>query len=408
MNKIKDRIVLIQYFVFAITIIVLIVKNTGNSLLWIMLLFAAMLYFSFFLKNVFIYPQVGWSRRTLIIFVIDFVLAYFIIYFDMGKSSIIFLYIILSDIIINLSVDLSILSVLLSLLIYLVQQRLSMQEFNLALFLNNVFQMLIQYGILSFFLYLLKYMLKQNEMIESTLQKLTAKTLEQEITLEELKEAYQRLEDITIMKERNKLAREIHDTLGHTLTTALMETEAGKILINKDKELGIEKIELAQEQIRKGLEDLRSSVALLSKGDELVSLKSSLEHFLQETIRHTGVMIKFDINLKEQLDTSIRKTLFRALQEGITNGIKHGRSTVFVFTLFQQEDYIEFLLQDNGKGCSAVIQGFGLKSMQERVKEVNGTMSIESEPEEGLSLNIRIPIIEGALQNGKDQNSSSR
>lgn len=396
-NKIKDRIVLIQYFAFALTIIVLIIKNTSNPLLWIMLLFAAMLYFSFYVRNVFIYPQTGWGRRALIIFVLDFVLSSFIVYFDMGKSSIIFIYLILSDIIINLPVGFSILSVLLSFLIYLVQQRLSMQEFNLVLFLKNMLQMLIQYGILSFFLYLLKYILKQNEMIESTLQKLTAKTLEQEITLEELKEAYQKLEDITILKERNKLAREIHDTLGHTLTIVLMETEAAKILINKDKELGIEKIELAQEQIRKGIEDLRSSVALLSKGDELVNLKSSLELFLQEIIKHTGVVIKYDINLREPLSTPIRKTLFRALQEGITNGIKHGRSTVFVFTLYDQEEYIEFLLQDNGKGCFAIVQGFGLKSMQERVKEVNGTMKIESEPEEGLSLSIRIPIIKGAI-----------
>jgi signal transduction histidine kinase len=260
-----------------------------------------------------------------------------------------------------------------------------------------MFQTIIQYGIISFFLYLLKYILKQNEMIESTLKKLTEKTLEQEITFDELKEAYHKLEDITILKERNKLAKEIHDTLGHTLTTVLMETEAGKILIGKDKEQGIKKIELAQEQVRKGLDDLRSSVMLLSKGEELVDLKVSLEHFIQETIKHTGVTIRYDINLKDQLSSSIRKTLFRAFQEGITNGIKHGKSTAFVFQLDKKMEHIEFLLQDNGKGCFAVVQGFGLKTMQERVKEISGTMRIESEPEEGFSLSISIPIIEGAI-----------
>jgi signal transduction histidine kinase len=64
------------------------------------------------------------------------------------------------------------------------------------------------------------------------------------------------------------------------------------------------------------------------------------------------------------------------------------------------------LLQDNGKGCSAVIPGFGLKSMQERLKEEFGTIHIESEPEEGFCLSISIPIGKGGSLSEKDKNSS--
>jgi signal transduction histidine kinase len=209
--------------------------------------------------------------------------------------------------------------------------RLSLLEAELIELLKVALEVFIQYTIICASFYILKYILRQNERIDGTLKRLTAKTLEQAITFEELKDAYGKLEDITILKERNRLAREIHDTLGHTLTTVLVETEAGKILLQKDKELGIEKIELAQEQIRKGLDDLRRSVSLLSQGDELLDFNTSLEVFIKDTVKHTGVLIKYDINLDVQLNSPIRRTLFRALQEGITNGIKHGKSSVFVF-----------------------------------------------------------------------------
>lgn len=399
-DKTKDKIILLQYLAFTITILILVLTNINNSFLWIMLLYSAILFFSLYLKNAFFYSLN--KKLALCMFLPDLILVFMIIHYDRGTSAGIFLFILISDITINFRISYGIILSLICYTGYVVYLKFLYEEAELIVLFWEAVKSFVQYVIICSFLFVLKYILKQNETINDTLKKLTEKTLEQEMTFYELKEAYHKLEDITILKERNKLAREIHDTLGHTLTTVLVEIEAGKILLEKDNGLGIEKLDMAADQLRKGMGDLRSSVSMLSKGDELVDFKASIEAFINDTQRNTGTIIEYDIVLEEEIDASIRKTIFRALQEGITNGIKHGKSTVFVFRLYSNNGNIEFLLQDNGKGCSAVIQGFGLKSMRERVKEASGFIKYISEPSEGFTLSITIPIKKGDERSGKN------
>lgn len=393
-NKITDKILLLQYVVHIITILVLIITNMANRRLWMILLLSALIFFSFFIRNTFIHTLEG-KKYSVLMLILDTLLILSVIWLDQGLAGVVFLYLLISDMIFHFRYLYSFLWSVASLISYLILLRFTMPYTEpLAFFLEAVSSS-IQFIIVCSFLFLLKYILKQNGRLQDALTKLTSKTLEQEVISIELKEAYLKLEDITVLRERNKLAREIHDTLGHTLITVLVEIEAGKALLEKDKELGLNKLELATEQLRKGMEDLRSAVYLLSRGDELVDFKTAIEEFIEETIQHTGVIIEYQINAAEEIDASLRKTLFRAVQEGITNGIKHGKSTVFILKLMKKNGRIEFLLQDNGVGCSAIVMGFGLKSMQERIKEVSGTMKLVSEPSEGFSIEITIPEKKG-------------
>ena len=393
-NKITDKILFLQYAAHIITILVLVVTNMINRTLWVILLLSALLFFSFFIRNTVTYTLKDKKYSMLLLF-FNTILSLAVIRLDKGMAGAVFLYILISEIILHYRYLYSFLFSAASLICYLLLLRFSMLPSEPLAYFFEAVSSSIQFIIVCAFLYLLRYILMQNDRVQDALTKLTGKTLEQEVISLELKEAYRELEETTVLRERNKLAREIHDTLGHTLISVLVELEAGKVLLEKDKEVGLTKLELATEQLRKGMEDLRSSVYLLSRGDELVDFKTAIKEFVEETIKHTGVIIEYQMNDVDEIDTSIRKTLFRAVQEGITNGIKHGKSTVFVLKIAKKNGMIEFLLQDNGVGCPAIVMGFGLKSMQERIKEVSGTMKLVSEQSEGFRIAITIPEKKG-------------
>jgi signal transduction histidine kinase len=212
---------------------------------------------------------------------------------------------------------------------------------------------------------------------------------------------------MAVLGERNKIAREIHDTVGHTLTTVLIEMEAGVRLIKKNPEIAVEKINLAKSQVRKGLRDMRESVSVLNSGREILGLYSSIKLLLDETAKIGEIIINYEISDIPNLSIAQSKALYRALQEGLTNGIKHGRSTAFVFKLICDNEGVNFLLEDNGSGCERIIPGFGLSAMAQRVKESGGIFNISSERNEGCRINIRIPFREGE-QNSANYNISSR
>ncbi len=393
-NKIMDKILLLQYAAHIITIFVLLVTNMTNRTLWMIALLSALLFFSFFIRNT-VTHSLKDKRYSMILFFLDTILILSVLRFDEGRAGVVFMYILISDVILHYRYLSSLLLSVAGLITYLILLRFHMLSSDPLTYFFEAVNSSIQFILVCSFLFLIKYILLQNDRVQDALTKLTSKTLEQEIISMELKEAYLKLEDTTVLRERNKLAREIHDTLGHTLISVLVEIEAGKALLEKDKEVGLTKLERATEQLRKGMEALRSSVYLLSRGDELVDFKTAIEEFVEETIKHTGVIIEYQIDEVDEIDASLRRILFRAIQEGITNGIKHGKSTVFVFKLTKKNGMIEFLLQDNGVGCPAIVMGFGLKSMQERVKEVSGTMKLVSEQSEGFRIEITIPVKKG-------------
>lgn len=243
---------------------------------------------------------------------------------------------------------------------------------------------------------LVKYEINQRRKISRMMYELKIKSKQLEDTYIKLRDSTSSIEDITILKERNRIAREIHDTLGHTLTSALIELEAGERLLKTDKETGTEKIRLAKGQIRKGLKDIRESVGILNKGKTVVDFEASLKLLLDETARHGDISIRYEISDIPPLTEFQEKALFRALQEGLTNGIKHGNSSAFLFLLNYECDHIRFHLQDNGKGCDKIVFGFGLSAMEQRIREAGGVLLITSSWQEGCCIDIRIPVREEA------------
>ncbi|QVK18485.1 hypothetical protein KHQ81_01850 [Mycoplasmatota bacterium] len=236
----------------------------------------------------------------------------------------------------------------------------------------------------------------QNTKLEEMQTELTLKNLDIEHTHNSLLKAYNQLENLTIIQERNKIARDMHDTVGHTLTTALVELEVGKLMLTQQKYEGNEKIKGAIELVRKGLYDLRTSVKTLK--DNINYLKE-INDLIDNTINHTGVKINYQIDNKlNQLNNPILSCIYRILQEGITNGIKHGNASTFLFNVSIDNTFLELNLDNNGDGTSFLNKGFGVNAMEERVKELNGTIKFHYGIEKGFGIQVFIPL-EGRRKN---------
>lgn len=212
---------------------------------------------------------------------------------------------------------------------------------------------------------------------------------------QKLQKAYEAVAEVTALEERQRIAKEIHDTAGHSITTVIMQTETAKRIIDSNPEEAKAKIVAANLQAKHALEELRDSVHLLSGRTEKQTLQSALQNIINESMDGTGIVIRSNIQNVEVLEAKYR-FLCNSLKEGISNGLRHGGATAFYFEL-SVTDQIEFLLSDNGKGMeeSQLKTGFGLSAMQDRAQSLGGSVEFKTEADEGFEIRILLPLDKG-------------
>ncbi|UVI30663.1 AAA family ATPase [Paenibacillus spongiae] len=205
-----------------------------------------------------------------------------------------------------------------------------------------------------------------------------------------MRETSAALAEVSIYEERNRIAQEIHDIVGHTLTSTVVQIEAGRRLIHKNAEGASARLKEAQDLVRHSLNEIRGSVHML-KEDRFADLPQMLNQLIQDAQRNTGVVIHAAMEDLPELTTAHKKAIYHALQEGLTNGIRHGGSTEFRFSLGSDGSHVQFRLEDRGMGASSITMGFGLKAMKERAELLGGSLSIDSRPHQGCLLRIDLP-----------------
>ncbi|MDF2523436.1 MAG: integral rane sensor signal transduction histidine kinase, partial [Clostridiales bacterium] len=219
---------------------------------------------------------------------------------------------------------------------------------------------------------------------------LKTKSKQLEDSYRKLKETAAMQEKMAILQERIRLSRDMHDTVGHALTNGLFTIEAvEKLMESGQKDTASNKISLAKEQLRKGLGELRKVVSTIAT--EPPEFFESIQNILGD-MRRQGFSIYEDIGKLSKMGYYQQTALLRALQEGLTNGVKHGHSTAFVVRLIEDCGNIQFSLEDNGIGCEKLVLGFGLKSMKLRVTNAGGRLRIESPPGKGFLIEIIMPV----------------
>ena len=197
---------------------------------------------------------------------------------------------------------------------------------------------------------------------------------------------------MTETRERNRLAREIHDTLGHSLTGIITGIEACIMLMDIAPEATKEQLRAIAEVARNGITDVRHSVnALRPDALETLSLESAIRKLVEESEKSTGVKIDlvFPENL-QNLDQDEEDVLYRIVQESITNAIRHGKATHIDVLMEHVDNDLRIRIADNGKGCDNIQSGFGLHHMQERIDMLKGTLSYSGK--DGFVIEAVVPI----------------
>lgn len=216
---------------------------------------------------------------------------------------------------------------------------------------------------------------------------------------EELNDANIRLQEYAFItekagetKERNRLAREIHDSLGHTLTGISAAIDACITTVERSPHETKKRLEAIAGITRQGLEDVRRSVHEL-KPDDVESL--NLEYALIKMIRNinsmTNTKVYFESELgRLKLDEDEENTIYRVVQESITNAIRHGKASKIWIRIKRANPDLVVTIQDDGVGSAVVKKGFGLTHITERVKLLNGTVTFDGS--HGFVVTTRIPI----------------
>lgn len=208
---------------------------------------------------------------------------------------------------------------------------------------------------------------------------------------EQLKEAGARLEEAAILKERNRIAKQIHDTTGHSITTIIVQTELAKLKMETDPEVAKKSVESAHLQAVAALEELRKSVRVLSGEEELSDLGANLAGAINATMAGTDIVVRSDIDDLD-LGSERNRFLYSSLKEGLNNGIRHGKATAFYFSLKGEADGAHFLLSDNGSGGRGYHNGYGLSSMEKKARELGGKAEFNGSEEEGFEIRIVLPF----------------
>lgn len=192
--------------------------------------------------------------------------------------------------------------------------------------------------------------------------------------------------------ERKRLARELHDTIGHVLAGMAVGVDACITMIDKNPQLAKAQLKIISKAIRKGMKDVRNSLNKM-RPDFLQQyrLKEAIEKMKEEISDVTDLKINLNYQIDETgFDTKIEDILFRVIQESITNSIRHGLATVVDIDIYKENNLLCLKIKDNGKGCKAINYGFGLKQMVERVSQIRGDINFYSE--NGFTTEIKIPL----------------
>ena len=206
-------------------------------------------------------------------------------------------------------------------------------------------------------------------------------------------------EELAATQERNRLAREIHDNLGHYLTIVNIQIEAAKVTCETDPARALDALNKAQDLAQKGLNSVRESVAALRVSPvEGRSLEDAIAGLIEES-RVSGIAIEFTmLGNSHPVESKSALALYRVVQEGLTNVRKHaGASRVDAQLDFSQPDTIRLTLRDNGVGAADTSGGFGLIGLRERVHLLGGEFAIHTQPGAGFTLEVSLPLAQGII-----------
>lgn len=187
---------------------------------------------------------------------------------------------------------------------------------------------------------------------------------------------------VATLAERNRIAREIHDNVGHMLTRSILQVGALKV-INKDKGMA-EQLDMLQETLDSAMQNIRKSVHDIK--DEAVDFEITVNGLINE---YDSPEITFDNGLTSELSKEIKYCFISVIKEALTNVVKHSNADKVEIILREHPALYQLMIKDNGTGIKGIQgEGIGLMNMRERVEALGGNINISHE--DGFEIFISI------------------
>jgi two-component system, sensor histidine kinase and response regulator len=228
----------------------------------------------------------------------------------------------------------------------------------------------------------------ENQLTVRRLQAKLREALEQERSLN------QRIEEIAVLEERNRIARDIHDSLGHALVALNIQIETALTLWQDAPERAYTFLVEAKQLGSEALTSVRQSVSDIRANPlEGRLLEGAIATLIQEFHHTTGILPECHIDLSQPLSNQVNTVVYRIVQEGLTNIYKHANATAVQLQIETTADALLLVLQDDGNGFQVDQNrtGFGLQGMRERTDALGAQLEITSVPGDGCRIIARFP-----------------
>lgn len=192
---------------------------------------------------------------------------------------------------------------------------------------------------------------------------------------------------LSVVEERNRIARDVHDTIGHNMTALIMQLQMAEHLYLEDAGRAAELLAGAVTTAKDSLSGIREVVETL-RGDDTADPKETIRLLTAEFAEKTGAAIRLEIADGDRdgapgypsgkRNPAADMALYRIVQEALTNAVRHGKATEISVAIEYLSGEIRFRIRDNGTGASELKEGFGLKGIRERAEAFGGKVTIES------------------------------
>jgi signal transduction histidine kinase len=215
------------------------------------------------------------------------------------------------------------------------------------------------------------------------------------VALNQLRQYSLRIEDQSALQERNRIAREIHDSLGHTLTAQSIQLDSALLLQRSNREEADVFLQEAKQLCKQALQEVRQSVTALRsdpfQGKSFDQIATSL---IQEFRTTTAIETTCIMRVTHPIPSNVIAASYRVLQEALTNIARHSAATNVIVQLFTQDGVLTLQIQDNGRGFDPTQNstGFGLQGMKERVTALDGQFTLSSQPGTGCLVSVMVPL----------------
>ncbi|MGI0483967.1 sensor histidine kinase [Pantanalinema rosaneae CENA516] len=217
---------------------------------------------------------------------------------------------------------------------------------------------------------------------------------------DQLRQYALRIEDQATLQERNRIAREIHDALGHALTAQSIQLENALLFLPPNSEKTESFLREAKQLGSRALQEVRRSIATLRSNPlQGQSLETAILRAVEEFQRVTEIAPSCQIQLTQSIPTEISTAVYRIVQESLTNIYKHSAATQVTIVVQDDRGRLKLQVMDNGQGFDPTgnTTGFGLQGMRERTTALGGQFVLTSQVQQGCQVSVVIPLPQPVL-----------